>query len=335
MSEPIPDTMMAIEIIEPGGPEVLRATERPTPQPAEGEVLIKVRAAGVNRPDCMQRAGKYPAPPGASDIPGLEVSGTVVALGDGVSEPAIGSELCALVAGGGYAQYCVAPSALCLRVPTGFDSLEAAGLPETFFTVWDNVFTRGRLAAGETLLVHGGASGIGTTAIQLAKAIGAHCYVTVSTAEKQSACEALGAERAINYRDEDFVAVVNELTDGRGVDVILDIVGGDYTPRNLSILASEGRLVQLALLGATATSEVNLATVMQKRLTITGSTLRPRSVELKHEIAKALEALVWPLLDEGKLRPIIQQAFPLAEAHKAHETMEANQTIGKLILTVE
>ncbi len=334
MSAPV-DTMMAIEITEPGGPEVLRATQRPRPEPVAGEVLIEVRAAGVNRPDCMQRAGNYPVPAGASDIPGLEVAGRVVALGEGVTEISEGDDVCALVAGGGYAEYCVAPVAQSLRIPVGFDFFEAAGLPETFFTVWDNVFTRGRLAAGETLLVHGGASGIGTTAIQLAVATGAEVYVTVSTAEKKSACEALGAKRAINYLDEDFVEVIKQLTGGCGVDVILDIVGDEYTARNLSILATEGRLVQIALLAGAATAQINLVTVMQKRLTITGSTLRPRSVELKHEIAKTLEALVWPLLDEGKLRPIIQQTFALADAVKAHKIMEANQTIGKLILTME
>jgi putative PIG3 family NAD(P)H quinone oxidoreductase len=325
--------MTAIEIVQPGPPEVLVPTTRPTPAPADGEVLIKVAAAGVNRPDVVQRQGKYPAPPGASDIPGLEVAGTVAALGAGVSQWRVGDVVCALLAGGGYAEYATAPAPQCLPVPDGLDLISAAAIPETFFTVWTNVFERGRLAAGETILVHGGSSGIGTTAIQMARAFGATALVTAGSAEKCAACEKLGAERAINYRTEDFGQVVRTLTGGRGVDVILDMVGGDYFPRNLDALAVDGRLVQIALLHG-AKVELLLWTLMQRRLTITGSTLRPRSVAEKGAIATSLRKAVWPLIAQGRIRPIIHATYPLAQAAEAHRVMEASEHIGKLVLTV-
>ena len=279
--------MAAIEIVAAGGPEVLRLARRPTPKPGVGEVLIRVTAAGVNRPDVMQRQGHYPPPPGASDIPGLEVAGVIVCIGENVTSPGVGESVCALVAGGGYAEYCVAPTPQCLPIPRGLDSVQAAGIPETFFTVWTNVFERGRLAAGESFLVHGGSSGIGTTAIQLARARGARVFATAGSPEKCKTCEQLGAERAINYRTEDFVQVVRELTGGRGVDVILDMVGGDYFPRNMDSLAVEGRLVQIAFLKG-ARAEINLMSIMQRRLRVSGSTLRPRSVEEKGAIARAV-----------------------------------------------
>ena len=294
-------------------------------------MLIRVAAAGVNRPDLMQREGKYAPPPGVSDIPGLEVAGTVVGLGPGVADLGPGQDVCALVAGGGYAEYCAAPVAQCLPVPAGLSLVEAASLPETCFTVWHNVFERGRLTAGQSILVHGGASGIGTTAIQLARARGARVFTTAGSAEKCAACMALGAERAIDYRREDFVTVVREATAGRGVDVILDMVGGDYTPRNLECLAIEGRLVQIAFLHGSK-SEWNLLPVLQKRLTITGSTLRPRSVEEKGAIAAALRKEVWPLLAKGAVRPVIHATFPLAEAWQAHRALEAGAHVGKLVL---
>jgi len=325
--------MIAIEIREPGEPEVLVPVERPTPAPAAGEVLIKVAAAGVNRPDVMQRRGKYPPPPGASDIPGLEVAGTIEALGEGVHDFKRGDAVCALVAGGGYAQYCVAPEPQCLPIPAGVDVTSAAAIPETFFTVWTNVFERGRLRASETILIHGGASGIGTTAIQLARAFGARAFATAGTAEKCEACERLGAERAINYRESDFVAVVRQLTADRGVDVVLDMVGGEYFPRNLEALAMDGRLVEIATQRG-AKAEINIASVMQRRLTITGSTLRARSVADKGLIAKAVKRNVWPLLERGVVRPVVYKIFPLERAADAHRMMEAGEHIGKLVLTV-
>jgi len=325
--------MIAIEIREPGEPEVLVPVERPTPAPAAGEVLIKVAAAGVNRPDVMQRRGKYPPPPGASDIPGLEVAGTIEALGEGVHDFKRGDAVCALVAGGGYAQYCVAPEPQCLPIPDGVDVTSAAAIPETFFTVWTNVFERGRLRASETILIHGGAGGIGTTAIQLARAFGARAFATAGTAEKCEACERLGAERAINYRESDFVAVVRQLTADRGVDVVLDMVGGEYFPRNLEALAMDGRLVEIATQRG-AKAEINIASVMQRRLTITGSTLRARSVADKGLIAKAVKRNVWPLLERGVVRPVVYKIFPLERAADAHRMMEAGEHIGKLVLTV-
>jgi putative PIG3 family NAD(P)H quinone oxidoreductase len=329
----IPDFMTAIEIVRPGPPDVLLPATRATPRPSTGEVLVKVVAAGVNRPDVMQRQGKYPPPPGASDIPGLEIAGTIAALGTGVQDWQIGDLVCALVAGGGYAEYCVAPAPQCLPLPRGVDLISAAAMPETFFTVWTNVFERGRLATGETLLVHGGSSGIGTTAIQMAIAFGAKVFTTAGTVAKCAACERLGAARAINYRTEDFVQVVHDLTAGRGVDVVLDMVGGEYVSRNIETLAIEGRLVQIALLGGSK-AEITLNRLMQRRLTLTGSTLRPRAVAEKGAIASSLKKIVWPLVEEGRIRPVIHATYPLARAADAHRTMEAGEHIGKLVLLV-
>ena len=323
--------MIAIEIREPGGPEVLVPADRPRPSPGAGELLIKVAAAGVNRPDVMQRRGSYPPPPGASDIPGLEVAGTVEDIGEGIREWSAGDRVCALVSGGGYAEYCVAPAPQCLPVPRGMDFVHAAAIPETFFTVWTNLFERGQLAPGEATLIHGGSSGIGTTAIQLARAFGARVFATAGSAEKCAACERLGAERAINYREVDFVAVIKDATGGRGVDVVLDMVGGDYVPRNIEILAMNGRHVQIATL-AGAKTHINLIAVMQRRLILTGSTLRPRSVGEKGAIARALHERVWPLLEARTVAPVIHQTFPLARAADAHHLMEAGTHIGKLVL---
>ena len=326
--------MTAIEISEPGGPGVLAPAEREVPEPGPGEVLVAVEAAGVNRPDVMQRQGLYPPPPGASDIPGLEIAGTVASLGDGVDTPAVGSRVCALVSGGGYAEYCAAPAPLCLPVPAGLDSVEAAALPETFFTVWTNVYDRARLAEGESLLVHGGSSGIGTTAIQLAKAFGAAVYVTAGSKSKCDACLALGADAAINYRDEDFVERVGALTGGRGVDVVLDMIAGDYLARNLKCLAVEGRLVIIAVQHGPKVEQLNVLPVMLRRLTVTGSTLRPRSVEQKAAIAHALHAKVWPLLAAGAVRPVVHARFPLGDAAGAHRLMESSEHVGKIVLEV-
>ena len=327
--------MIAIEIGAPGGPDVLRAVERPDPVPGPGEVLIRVAAAGVNRPDVMQRRGAYPPPPGASDIPGLEVAGTVDACGRGVARWRVGDRVCALVAGGGYATACVAPAAQCLPVPAALDVVEAATLPETFFTVWTNVFERGALRAGESMLVHGGTSGIGTTAIQLAAARGARVFATAGSDHKLRACEQLGAERAINYRTDDFVAAVRELTGGQGVNLILDIVGGSYVPRNLAALAMDGRLVQIGFMEGEPVAGVDFRRVLGRRLTITGSTLRPRSVDEKGAIAAALRREVWPLIEHGAIRPVVFRSFPLREAGRAHRLMESNEHIGKIVLTVD
>lgn len=321
--------MIAIEIAQPGGPEVLRAVERPTPEPRAGEVLVRVEAAGVNRPDIMQRLGKYPPPPGASDIPGLELAGTIVTSHDGRWHE--GDRVCALVAGGGYAEYCVVPAPQCLPIPAGMDLAGAAAIPETFFTVWTNLFERGRLQRGERVLVHGGTSGIGTTAIQLARAFGASVFATAGSDEKCAACERLGAT-PINYRTADFVAAIRDATANRGVDVILDIVGGDYLPRNLECLALEGRLVQIGLIGGSR-SQIDLRIVLQKRLTLTGSTLRARSVEEKGAIARQLEQHVWPLLEAGTVRPIVDRTLPLQEAGEAHRLLGAGEVIGKIVLT--
>jgi putative PIG3 family NAD(P)H quinone oxidoreductase len=323
--------MIAIEIREPGEPDVLVPVERPTPVPEADEVLIRVAAAGVNRPDVFQRRGRYAPPPGASDIPGLEVSGVIEALGPGVTGWRIGDAVCALVTGGGYAEYCVAPAPQCLLAPHGMDIVTAGAIPETFFTVWTNVFQRGRLQQNESLLVHGGSSGIGTTAIQLAKERGARVFATAGTAEKCAACERLGAERGINYRDSDFVASVRELTGGRGVDVILDMVGGDYFARNIEALAVEGRLVEIATLHGVK-AELNIQTIMGRRLTITGSTLRPRPVADKAAIASELRQHVWPLLESGAVKPIVHATFPLRDAAEAHRVMESSAHIGKLLL---
>jgi NADPH2:quinone reductase len=328
----VPAAMRAIEITTPGGPEVLHTVERPMPRPGADDVLVRVVAAGVNFPDTLQRRGAYAPPPGASDIPGLEIAGVVVSRGENVTAWRVGDRVCALVTGGGYAEYCVAPAVQCLPIPAGLDAVAAATLPETFFTVWTNVFDRGRLRANETFLVHGGSGGIGTTAIQLAHALGARVFATAGTAEKCRACETFGASRAVNYRDEDFVAVLKEATGGRGVDLILDMVGGDYTPRNLDLLALEGRLVQIAFRKSPVTT-VDLSVVMRKRLTLTGSTLRPRSVAEKGAIAAALREHVWPLLERQAVRPIIHATFPLEQAADAHRLMESSAHIGKIALT--
>ena len=325
--------MMAIEITKPGGPEVLVPAERPMPTPASGDVLIQVAAAGVNRPDTMQRAGRYPPPPGASDIPGLEIAGTIVEVGAATTGWHTGDRVCALVSGGGYAEFCVAPARQCLPVPSGMDFTHAAAIPETFFTVWANVFELGRLQPGESILVHGGSSGIGTTAIQLARAMSSRVFTTAGSAEKCAACEQLGAELAINYRETDFVAAIRSATGGKGVDVVLDMVGGDYLPRNLEVLAMDGRLVQIAVMGGVKAT-LNLVTMMQRRLTLTGSTLRPRSVAEKAAIAGELFARVWPLLEAGTVRPVVHATFPLREAAEAHRVMEAGAHIGKLVLVV-
>ncbi|WP_443113973.1 NAD(P)H-quinone oxidoreductase [Herbaspirillum seropedicae] len=323
--------MRAIEIKEFGGPEVLQACERPMPELKAGEVLIKVHAAGVNRPDVFQRTGNYPVPPGASDLPGLEVAGEIVAGDLGDSGFKLGDLVCALVQGGGYAEFCAAPLAQCLPVPKGLSALEAAALPENYFTVWSNVFDRGQLSGEETLLVQGGSSGIGVTAIQIARALGHRVFATAGSAEKCRACEELGAERAINYKTEDFEAVVKELTGGRGVDVILDMVGGDYLPREIKALADDGRLVFIAQLGG-AKGQLDMGQVMRRRLTITGSTLRPRPVAFKAAIAAKLREHVWPLIEAGKIRPVIHHRFPLEQAAQAHAMMEGSTHIGKIML---
>lgn len=323
--------MRAIEIGAPGPAEALRLAHRPLPAPGPDEVLVRVAAAGVNRADVMQRQGSYPPPPGASDIPGLELSGTVVALGAGVDSPAPGAEVCALVAGGGYAEYCVVPAPQCLPLPAGVTLRDAAALPEAYCTVWTNVFERGRLAAGETLLVHGGSSGVGTAAIQLGRALGARVLATAGSAAKCAACEALGADLAINYRERDFVAAVREATARRGADVILDLVGGAYLQRNLDCLAVEGRLVLIAVMGGVS-GELNLAGLMSRRQTLTGSTLRSRPVAAKAAICDALREHAWPRFAGGELRPVIDAVYPLAEAAAAHRVMEASTHVGKLLL---
>lgn len=332
-TDSIPATMTAIEIAEPGGPDVLRPVQMPVPEPGAGEILVRVAAAGVNRPDVMQRMGGYPPPPGAPATPGLEVAGTVAGRGEDAGPWQIGDQVCALVAGGGYAEYCVVPAPQALPVPQGLDLVAAAGLPETTFTVWTNLFERGRLVRGESVLVHGGSSGIGTTAIQMAAAFGATVYATAGSTAKCQACTELGAARAINYRDQDFAAVVNEITDGQGVDVILDMVGGDYVQRNLSCLGIDGRLVMIAFLKGPKT-ELNLLPLLVRRQTITGSTLRPRGVEEKGAIARALLQQVWPLIEDGRFKPVVDSVFPLASAADAHRRMEDGAHIGKIILTV-
>ncbi|MGF6179863.1 NADPH2:quinone reductase [Massilia sp. UYP32] len=326
--------MRAIEITQPGKPEVLQLCERPTPALKAGEVLIKVHAAGINRPDVLQRLGKYPVPPGASDLPGLEVAGEIVDGDLDGSDFKKGDLVCALVQGGGYAEYCAAPLAQCLPVPQGLNALEAATLPETYFTVWSNVFDRARLSAGESLLVQGGSSGIGVTAIQLARALGHRVFATAGSADKCRAVEALGAERGINYRDEDFVAVVKELTNGKGVDVILDMVAGDYVAREIDCLADDGRLVVIALLGG-ARADLDMGQVLRRRLTVTGSTLRPRPVDFKAAIARQLREHAWPLFAQGKIKPVIHQVFPLAQAAQAHALMESSTHVGKIVLQVQ
>jgi NADPH2:quinone reductase len=329
----VPDRMNAIAIKSPGGPEVLVPEERPVPKPGTGQILVKVAAAGVNRPDVMQRKGQYPPPPGAPDIPGLEIAGDVAAIGDKVKRWKVGDRVAALVAGGGYAQYCLADDAVALPVPNGFSMIEAAALPETFMTVWHNVFQRGALKAGETFLVHGGSSGIGTTAIMLAKILGAKVVATAGSPEKCAACRQLGADVAIDYKEQDFVAATKEATGGRGADLILDMIGGDYVERNYDAAATEGRIVQIATQQGFKVT-LNLLKLMQKRLTHTGSTLRPRPVADKAMIARDLEEKAWPLLSAGKIKPVIDSTFPLVEAAKAHARMEASSHIGKIVLVV-
>jgi NADPH:quinone reductase len=328
----IPTKMRQIYFEGGGGPDVIRVGEADVPRPGKGQVLVEVVAAGVNRPDCMQRAGFYPPPPGESNIPGLEIAGRIVACGTDVANFMPGDEVCALVGSGGYAEYALAESALCLPVPKALSTVEAAGIPETFFTVYDNVFTRGRLAAGETFLVHGGTSGIGTTAIKLAKAFGAQVIATAGSAEKCAFCRNIGADHAIDYRREDFVASVMAFTQKRGVDVILDMVGGAYMMKNIAILAPEGRLAQIAFLQGSKIADFDVMPIMQKRLTLTGSTLRPRPLALKAAIAEVLRTEVWPLLDDGKVKPIIHATFPLEDARRAHELMESSAHAGKILL---
>ena len=325
--------MRAIEIIHPGGPEVLKVCERPMPVLKAGEVLIKVHAAGVNRPDVLQRTGNYPVPPGASDIPGLEVAGEIVDGDFAGSAFKKGDMVCALVQGGGYAEYCAAPVAQCLPIPKGLSALEAASLPETFFTVYSNLFERAKLSGDETLLVQGGTSGIGVTAIQMAQAFGHKVWATAGSDDKCRACEALGAERGINYKSEDFVEVVKAATNGKGVDVIIDMVAGDYVGREISCLADDGRLVIIALLGG-ASGKVDFGQILRRRLTITGSTLRPRPVAFKQMIADKLHQKVWPLIETGKIKPVIFKTFKLEQAEQAHALMETSTHVGKIMLTI-
>lgn len=324
--------MHAIEISQPGGPEVLQWVERPMPVPGPGEVLIRVAAAGVNRPDVFQRKGSYPPPPGASDLPGLEIAGEIIDGDVAAGGLQVGDAVCALIAGGGYAEYCVAPAAQCLPVPKGLSMIEAAALPETYFTVWSNVFDRGALTTGETLLVHGGASGIGTTAILLATALGHRVIATAGSDERVQAIQALGAAHGINYRTQDFVDEVRAFTEGRGVDVILDMVAGDYTPRNINCLADDGRIVIIALLGGVK-GQVDCGQILRRRLTLTGSTLRARPVAFKAGIARSLRERVWPLLEAGTIRPVIHATFSLRDASQAHAMMDAGEQVGKIVLT--
>lgn len=329
----LPAKMRAIEIAKPGGPEVLTPAERALPQPKPHEILVKVAAAGVNRPDILQRMGLYAVPPDASDLPGLEIAGTVAAIGADVNMWKVGDAVCALTHGGGYAEYCVTPEVQALPVPKGLSMTEAASLPETFFTVYSNVFDRGALKAGEVFLVQGGSSGIGVTAIQVAAAMGHRVFATAGSDEKCAACVKLGAEKAFNYKTQDWAEELKKATDGKGVNVILDMVGGDYVPKELKSLAVDGRLVMIAFLGGMK-AEIDLSVVMSKRLQITGSTLRPRTIEFKGEVAKSLRERVWPLIDAGKIKPVIYKTFPLAEAAEAHKLMETSQHIGKIVLTV-
>jgi len=326
--------MLAIEITEPGGPEVLQATEREKPEPGHGEVLIEVKAAGVNRPDVVQRKGLYPPPPGASDIPGLEVAGIIASLGDGVTSMQIGDRVCALVPGGGYAGYCTAATETVLPMPKGFSFIEAAAIPETFFTVWSNLFDRARLMGGETLLVHGGSSGIGSTAIQLARAFGVKVFTTAGSAEKVRFCEELGADVAVNYKDQDFVECIASETAGKGVNVVLDMVGGDYIAKNIECLAMDGRHVSIAFLAGPQV-QFNMVAVMLKRLVLTGSTLRARDNEFKGAIAQKLKDHVWPLMEAGTIKPVIDSVFPAHEAAAAHRLMETSSHKGKIILVFE
>ncbi|MDI9848216.1 NAD(P)H-quinone oxidoreductase [Rhodoblastus sp. 17X3] len=328
----LPANMREIFFDGAGGPEVIKLREAPVPAPGPGKVLVQVVAAGINRPDCIQRAGLYPPPPGESEVPGLEIAGRVVALGEGVDNVKIGDEICALVGSGGYAEFCLADAALCLPKPKLLSLIEAAGAPETFFTVYDNVFTRGALKPGETFLVHGGSSGIGSTAIQLAKHFGARVFATAGSAEKVEFCKSLGADVAINYREQDFVAEVKALTGKKGVDVILDMVGGPYLQKNVAALAPDGRLVQIAFLQGSKVKDFDFMSVMLKRLTLTGSTLRSRPLATKASIAAGLRDKVWPLLDSGAVKPMIHARFPLEQARAAHELMESSAHLGKIVL---
>jgi NADPH2:quinone reductase len=329
----LPSRMRAVEVSQPGGPEVLKVAERPVPAPKPEEVLIKVSAAGVNRPDVLQRMGMYPVPPGASDLPGLEVAGEIVAKGPAAKLFSVGDKVCALVHGGGYAEYCVAPQATTLPVPKGLTLIEAASLPETFFTVWANVYDRAKLAPGESLLVQGGSSGIGVTAIQMARATGNRVFATAGSDEKCAACVRLGAEKAINYRTQDFLAEIKAATGDKGVNVILDMVGGDYVPKELKCLADDGRLVFIAFLRGPKT-ELDINELMRRRLTLTGSTLRPRTVDFKGYVARNLREKIWPLVETGKIKPEIYRTFRLEEAAEAHRLMESSQHIGKIVLTI-
>jgi putative PIG3 family NAD(P)H quinone oxidoreductase len=329
----LPKQMNVIEIAASGGPEQLKPALRPTPTPGDGEVLVRVAAAGVNRPDVMQRQGRYPPPPGASDLPGLEIAGEIAVVGPKVSGLSVGDQITALLPGGGYAEYALAAAPLCLPIPSGLTALQAAAIPETYFTVWTNLFDRGRLKAGETALIHGGTSGIGTTAVQLAAAWGARVFATAGSDDKARACERLGAVRGINYHTEDFVAVLRAATDGHGVDVILDMVAGSYTPRNLEIAALEGRVVVISLLGGSR-AEINLGLILTKRLTLTGSTLRTRTVPQKAAVADAVRKNIWPILESGRAHPVIHATFPLAQASEAHRLMESSSHIGKIVLTI-
>ena len=328
----LPTTMRQVYFEGGGGPEVIKLGEAPVPRPGPGKVLVEVVAAGVNRPDCIQRSGNYPPPPGESDIPGLEIAGRVVALGEGVTRLKLGDEICALVGSGGYADYCVADEVLCLPRPKALSLIEAAGVPETYFTVYDNVFTRGKLKAGETFLVHGGSSGIGSTAIQLAKQFGAKVITTAGSKEKCDFCLSLGADHAINYREQDFVDAVKSITAKKGVDVVLDMVGGTYLPKNISILATDGRLVQIAFLQSGIIEKLDFRPVMMRRLTLTGSTLRARSLVQKKAVADALRDNVWSLLDAGTVKPLIYKTFPLTEARQSHQLMESSGHLGKILL---
>ncbi len=329
----LPAKMRQIVFEGAGGPEVIRVGEADTPRPGPGKVLVEVTAFGVNRPDCIQRQGLYPPPPGESAVPGLEIGGRIVELGEGVAGPKVGDEVCALVGSGGYAEYALADAALCLPRPKPLSMIEAAGVPETYFTVFDNVFTRGALKSGETLLVHGGSSGIGSTAIQLAKQFGATVIATAGSAEKCDFCRKIGADHAIDYRTQDFVAEVLKITDKRGVDVILDMVGGPYIAKNVSLLALEGRLVQIAFLQGPMVEKLNFTPVMVKRLTLTGSTLRPRTLAQKASVAAALREKVWPLLDSGAVKPLIHATFPMEQTREAHALMESSAHLGKIMVT--
>lgn len=330
----LPNEMRVVEITAPGGPEVLKGATRALPKPGAGEVLVRVQASGVNRPDVMQRQGRYPPPPGASDLPGMEIAGEVVALGPDVSDVRVGDKITSLLPGGGYAEYAIAAAPLCLPVPKGMSMVEAAAIPETFMTVWTNLFERGRMKSGDTVLIHGGTSGIGTAAIQLAAAFGAKAlFATAGSADKARACEKLGATRGIDYKNEDFVAVIKADTQGYGIDVTLDMVAGSYVQRNLDIAAMEGRVVTISMLGGSR-AEINLATVLPKRLTLTGSTLRARTVAQKAEVAQGILKNVWPLFESGRVKPVIFETFPLAEASEAHRLMESSRHIGKIVLTV-